>query len=378
MNIAQSRTKGSSGSWISGSPQTVFLLRHGESFYNAGGPDKHIPFLARKYKDAPLTEKGLHEAQSVAEKLEALLNGTHAPGTPEEEALVALTESGGCAFASPLTRAVQTALVALGPLFRRRPELRLVLDPNLRESVDTVHWDSVGDSHLEDIKRKAMTKLGELGVAGRSAAEAASSVIVDASATSGQWWSTSEESHEDLNCRITAFLHTVRTSTCPVAVLAGHSSLFRDTFRDFWEPGPESYVPAWFRGTSQEWLTAVRTRGATKLATEDLRSRKLMNLGMAAMSLEGPADHPVLKQVRLMLDTRIQELKYKECADGMGWRLSEDGQSSKKGKPYCACRWGLVCSSPGSECQQDMSEWPYPQSNNIFRKDCQSCSCQRL
>mmetsp|Transcript_81566 Transcript_81566/g.212786 ORF Transcript_81566/g.212786 Transcript_81566/m.212786 type:complete len:418 (+) Transcript_81566:60-1313(+) len=376
--IAQSRANSSVGSRAPGSPQTLFFLRHGQSVYNAAGPDKHLPLVGRQYKDAPLTKRGLREAQSVAEKLEALLNGTSAPGTPEEEALVGLTGPGGCAFASPLTRAVQTALVALGPIFRRRPQLKLVLDPNLRESVDELHWDSIGDSHLEDIKRKAVAKLEKLGEDGKAAAEAATSVVVDASATSGEWWSTSKESHADLNGRITSFLRTVRTSGCPIAILAGHSSLFRDTFRDFWEPGPQSYVPAWFRGTSQEWFTAVRTQGTNTLPTKDLQSRKLMNLGLAGMSLEGPADHPVLRQVRLMLDTRIQEKKYKDCADGAGWRLSEDGEGSQKGRPYCACRWGLVCSSPRGECHEDMAEWPYPKNENVFRKHCKSCSCERV
>lgn len=380
--IAQSRTNGTSGSSSARPPQTVFLLRHGQSTYNVGGLDKHVPGFGSNYIDAPLTESGLYEALTVADKLEALLNGTHAPGTKEEEDLVALTRPGGCAYASPLTRAVQTALVALGPLFQRNPQLKLVLDPNMRESVDKLHWDSVGDSFLEDIKRKALAKLEGLGDAGRGAAEAAKSVTVDASATAQQWWSDGEESHDSLEERITTFFRTVRLSECRIAIVAGHSNLFRDTFKSLWKPGPESYIPAWYRGTSQEWLTAVSTGVAATLPADDLKSKKLANLGLAGMSMDGPIATsgfmPLLMRVRLMLDTRVQELTYKQCAHGMGWRLAVDGQNGKKGRQYCACRWGLVCSSPGSECQEGMSEWPYPQSENVFNKDCKSCNCVSL
>jgi broad specificity phosphatase PhoE len=361
--------------------KVVFLLRHGQSNYNAGGLDKHVPGLASNYKDAPLTETGLYEALTVADKLEALLNGSRAPGTQEEEDLVALTGPGGCAYASPLTRAVQTALVALGPLFQRNSQLKLVLDPNMRESVDKLHWDSVGDSHLEEIKRKALARLEGLGDAGRGAAEAAKSVTVDASATAGQWWSDSEDSRDSLEERIETFFRTVSLSECRIAIVAGHSGLFRDTFKDLWKPGPESYIPAWYRGTSQEWLTVVSTGGAATLPADDLQSKKLANLGLAGMSLNPQpigSSKPILSRVRLMLDTRIQELTYKECAHGMGWRLAVDGQNGKKGRQYCACRWGGVCSSPGSECQEGMSEWPYPQSENVFNKDCKSCSCVSL
>merc|ERR1719401_264985 len=177
--------------------------------------------------DAPLTETGLREAQVVAEKLEALLGGNHTPGTAQEEALVAVAKSGGCVFASPLTRAVQTALVALGPIFQKRPELKLVLDPNMRESVDKVHWDSVGDSHLDEIKAKALAKLKELGPAGEKAAHAAGAIAVDASATKEQWWSDVEETEAQLEERIKHFLSTIRAGACQRAVVVGHSSLFR-------------------------------------------------------------------------------------------------------------------------------------------------------
>jgi len=382
-HIAQSGTNGTGGSSWAKDPQVVFFLRHGQSTFNAGSLGKHVPLSDSSYKDSPLTETGLYQALTVAEKLEALLSGTHAPGTQEEEDLVALTGPGGCAYASPLTRAVQTALVALGPLFRRNPQLKLVLDPNMREHVGPPwDWASAGDSFLEEIKRKALAKLEGLGDAGRGAAEAAKSVTVDASATARQWWSDGEESDDSIEERIKTFFRKVRMSECRIVIVAGHSSLFRDTFQDLWKPGPESYMPAWYRGTSQEWLTAVSTGGAATFPADDLQSKKPENLALVGMSLDGPIDtfgfEPVLRRARLMLDTRVQGLPYKPCSHGMGWRLAVDGQNGKEGRQHCACRWGWVCSSPESECQVGMSEWPYPQSENVFNEDCRSCSCVSL
>eukprot|EP00966_Prymnesium_polylepis_P231792 5362487-Prymnesium_polylepis.2 len=71
--------------------------------------------------DHPLNQQGRTQAEGLQASLSA--------GGSDADALMA-SELVMC---SPLTRAVQTCLIGLAPMLTQRPDVPLLLNPNLRE-----------------------------------------------------------------------------------------------------------------------------------------------------------------------------------------------------------------------------------------------------
>lgn len=350
------------------SSMKVFYVRHGESEYNSGGFGKHLPYFGEAYRDAPLTAKGVEQAKAVAKHIEAILSEQHGGSIPEElEDLV----QADCIISSPLTRALQTCLVAMGPLLKRRPELFVALDPDTRESVDGVHWDAVGEAIGNGIKARAVE--GLQNVTGDAALVAqAEQVVVDASIAMDKWWSDAKDSEHEIQQRVKESLQKLQAHQCCRAVVVSHSGFIRDAFKNLWTPEPTSYIPSWFRGDFAAWKEAVQDpiHPAAAQPPDHLTSHKLENLGIVSVVVGDSFD---FARPRLLFDTRILEIKDKLCADGKGWRLSENGQGGVKTKNYCACHWGLRCK--GSQCLVDMEGWRYPYAENVFWKFCEKCKC---
>ena len=86
--------------------KTVYLVRHGESVWNAAQANKDVVAMLSAV-DHPLNETGRSQAERLAEHLAA-------GGSEAEEVLKATL-----VVCSPLTRAIQTCLVGLAPLLAR-------------------------------------------------------------------------------------------------------------------------------------------------------------------------------------------------------------------------------------------------------------------
>jgi hypothetical protein len=125
--------------------KTVYLVRHGESVWNAAQASKDVVAMLSAV-DHPLNDTGRSQAESLARHLAA-------GGSEAEEVLKATL-----VVCSPLTRAIQTCLVGLAPLLAREGGACSVqLNPNAREKRNFGGKDSsgkhVGDAITADLER---------------------------------------------------------------------------------------------------------------------------------------------------------------------------------------------------------------------------------
>lgn len=355
--------------------QSVLFIRHGESEYNKAGFIKHIPLLSRGYIDAPLTQVGVQQALKVAAQLSDMLEGGAIGSAPHELREMAMPD---CIFSSPLTRALQTCLLALAPILRRRPQLIVTLDPDLRETVDKMHWDSVGKATGTLIMDQAVDKMqqtlndapeeirGEFSRWWSDDWQTTWRRMVNASQAEANWWSDAAESDKVVKERAAMFVRGLRgRPACRRSIVVGHSAAIRALFQTHWEVDAASYVPQWFRGSSASWNLAIQSGSANMQPAEDLTKRKLSNVGLASMSLAGPPESSRLHEARLLLDTHIEGASRKTCDAGRGSLVGT----------LCACRWGLECKSPKRQCGEGIGAWSGTDAVNLFAAACKDCTC---
>jgi len=338
----------------------VFFLRHGESEFNAAGLSSKF---SSSLTDAPLTKRGIEQATLVASQLQ------QGHEMPEMQDLL----QADCIFASPLTRAVQTALIALKPLLRQGKILKLL--PDAREAVDCCHWDSVGAAVGDNITARALRLLGA------REAEELQNVTVDSSLATSKWWADRSESSSMVKARLRRMLEMLLGSQeCNSIIVVGHSTAIKEMFQLAWNPENMSYIPSWYRGSVQEFQHSLRN-GATPLPL-DPSSKKVTNLGLVGAKLkEGPS----LTEARLLLDTGLVGMEEKRCADGLGVWVAEDGQTKRRNgrhRNHCACGFGLHCAG---SCDHSMNDWKYKfaqvnvttlkEVNHVFHESCTDCKC---
>lgn len=192
--------------------RTVYLIRHGESRYNAGVKQRSLLALVGE-KDHGLSQRGVEQCLALRARIQERL----AVGDEDALAISGAAE----ALSSPLRRALQTAHLALG-------SSRLVALADGREhcAFPVLSRDSVGTrrSLLEDELKKELPQ-----------------VSVDVSSIDKEvWWTVAERSQsvqQRLN-RLLLDLHQ-RAEEQP-AVFVGHSRAIREIFRQF-APDPDGY-----------------------------------------------------------------------------------------------------------------------------------------
>eukprot|EP00048_Salpingoeca_helianthica_P000309 m.40751 g.40751 ORF g.40751 m.40751 type:complete len:503 (+) comp10390_c0_seq1:113-1621(+) len=278
--------------------KVVFLIRHGESEWNAAVSDMALHKMLAQV-DHPLNTVGVNQAQRLAslwhqhrhregdceqqqqqheeegsqgqeqgqEESEAQSSQHHQtppeqqpqdqqqdrqqdqqqeqdqqqPPVPEPDARsMHISEFVGAeaVLCSPLTRAVQTALVALHahPTLTRRG---LVLLPPARELKRSYAVDVVGGAVGEEIVSRCLVLL-ERASPGISAACRLEEIkgCVDASAAEGTWWTRlhSTDSPTAIALRLHDVLCRIRYSPARSVILVGHSLFFRELLKQHLSP----------------------------------------------------------------------------------------------------------------------------------------------
>lgn len=248
--------------------KTVYLVRHGESVWNAAQASKDVVAMLSAV-DHPLNDTGRSQAESLARHLAA-------GGSEAEEVLKATL-----VVCSPLTRAIQTCLVGLAPLLAREGGARSVqLNPNAREKRNFGGKDSsgkhVGDAITADLERS----MYELYPAAGKAEELLRPRF-DLELVQTQWWLGQKEEEAHVVARTDELLAQLRYCEATSIVLVGHSHYFRELFRNFMPEAAQSAAP-------------------------ELLKKKLSNGGMVAVDLNW-ADQPEkpVASVRLLFDTEL-------------------------------------------------------------------------
>ncbi|OLP87958.1 Ras-related protein Rab-18 [Symbiodinium microadriaticum] len=249
----------------------VFLVRHGESTWNLAAKRLDLWTMFRQV-DHALTTVGVEQASRLrSSTLTARRNGdVDAEQFLSPQSLV---------FASPLSRAVATSIVALGL------ERKITLLPDARELA--YPWcgpDSIGAATGSDIAERALQDLSKVDSAycQPPMAEAAAKMI-DASAATGIWWSRFREPKGQMQQRLQNLLSRLRPadSPSPASVLVCHSLLIQRLFKDFASPRMEVDMP--------ELLS-------------QLRASKLQNCGVVKVLLD---DNRLISSAQLMFGTKL-------------------------------------------------------------------------
>lgn len=230
------------------SRRCIFLIRHAQSRWNEAREARNYPGLMAF--DHPLTSEGIKQCEELRGKwLEAcrLSNGDHQPeqgdlievggmdnlsdpregaGDSDEALWAKAFARADLLVSSPLTRAVETAVVAL----EGHQERKLRLQPNAREAKGRGGLDSVGKCMGREIVRRCEEKLKE-SMGPERARECLASWTIDTEECESEWWTGPDDadSDEEVDERVRDLLQCLCFSAetpASSAVVVGHSNLF--------------------------------------------------------------------------------------------------------------------------------------------------------
>ena len=209
------------------SPKTVVFIRHAESHWNRAAKPKrpHLFLLALLGRDHTLTSKGYAQAAALQEALRECK--AHGAGNG-----LAAAHDAGTVWISPLTRALQTALVGLLPVLTREPAPPPVrLRPLIKEQRSSIaSRDNVGAGTGENIFRRACARLARLPA---PPVEASLSAMRDVGARSDlaevqqPWWYPRRENRRALHVRTSALIDELRADEHATVVVVSHSNFLK-------------------------------------------------------------------------------------------------------------------------------------------------------
>lgn len=202
----------------------VYLLRHGQSGWNKAQHEMDLKGLAGF--DHPLSREGINQARTFNEAWST-------PGEDGSDAARRQQEfrQAASVFSSPLTRAVQTCLLALRghPALGAAPVrlLECAREVNSVGGVDSVGI-AVGEAIEARVRKEFVEAIGEAETAQTM------SSICPYSCSTGEWWSRAgtSESKQEIRTRIAHLLNALVAAPGEACVLVGHSLLFCELFRE--------------------------------------------------------------------------------------------------------------------------------------------------
>jgi len=262
--------------------RTVFFVRHAESVWNAAQSKKHYHKMARE-TDHPLSVRGARQAKDLSERLATASNGKQLD--PELAAFL----KPDIVYTSPLTRAVQTAVLALGPSLTEPGGLgEVAFMPNAREKHNFGGMDTVskktGVSILYSVLDKLRSLTGELK---NDVVDTFAKLHFDISEVEEQWWTAgSSESSAQVHARTKEFMAQLLYSPHRSAVVVGHSHFFRSVISKY---------------LAEEFKT--KEPSLSQLAS----ANKLMNCGVLCLELDPlkGLDNGPITDMKLILGSEI-------------------------------------------------------------------------
>jgi len=255
--------------------KTIYMVRHGESVWNEAQADKDVVAMLSDV-DHPLNEVG----RAQAEKLSEQLGGTSAEAAAMRGAALVIC--------SPLTRAVQTCLIALAPMLDKSPRA-VCLNPALREKRNFGGKDSSGKWVGAELGEGVKSSMAALYSDDPGRGATLSAPPLDLHLVQNKWWLGSAESKEAVGERVEDMVEQVRHCPEETIVLVGHSHYFRELLGGF----------------RHESCSLVGADGEAADAA-DLSSKKLSNAGVAKceFDFEGSPATPVVS-VALLFGTTL-------------------------------------------------------------------------
>lgn len=292
----------------------IFMIRHGESAWNVAEKDpvREMRQLVTKM-DHFLSAKGREQASELALKIESWLNATARQSDTSFSTASEDTKmhqdflEAEAIFASPLARALQTALLCL----RTHPTAQndgLKLRSELREVKSYWGRDTQSKSRHHEIVERSFENFKKNGLD----IDALQEIQVDTGNTRHEWWDTGLEHPESLNTRTREILTQVKLSPHSKVIMVTHSILVKQliishAFRD---------------GSVQPPLV------------QQLMKTKLPNCGVLAMRANFNLDVDCcIDKVALLFDTQLPH-------EGPGDRTFMNTPSSAFSSPSVSAQLG--------------------------------------
>jgi len=260
--------------------RTVFFVRHGESVWNKAQEQLQLNEMVSTM-DHPLSAKGRAQAESLSQRIAKAA----ARGRPELAGLLRPE----AVYVSPLTRAIQTAVIALGPaITQAKGHTNMFLMANAREKQNFGGLDSRPTMTGIGVLQRSLDELKALYQGDEAEIiETFNQLHFDVRDVEGIWWEeAASENKDQLQVRMDEFMSQLLYSPHQSVVVVGHSHFFREVFR--------RYLSSDFKDQNN------------KLATE-ITKQKLMNCGVARLELDptrGVGGEPIMN-VQLVLETTL-------------------------------------------------------------------------
>jgi broad specificity phosphatase PhoE len=198
-----------------GETRTVYLVRHGESAYS---------------RDHPLSERGRNQAEGLGVRL--------AKAAKQNQAVTAPLLRPDVIYTSPLSRTVQTAAIAFGPLVMKLNGLNeIVLMANARELKSwggSDHRSTYLSDSIVDVARQGLKELYPKDTDPAGVVDNFTKMQFDTNEVQDNWWSESNtESSVELAWRLQEFMSQLLYTPHKTAVVVGHSHFFQQVIRAF-------------------------------------------------------------------------------------------------------------------------------------------------
>eukprot|EP00629_Pelagomonadales_sp_RCC1024_P000992 CAMPEP_0119276552 /NCGR_PEP_ID=MMETSP1329-20130426/15626_1 /TAXON_ID=114041 /ORGANISM="Genus nov. species nov., Strain RCC1024" /LENGTH=290 /DNA_ID=CAMNT_0007276985 /DNA_START=201 /DNA_END=1069 /DNA_ORIENTATION=- len=213
--------------------KTVYFLRHGESQWNEAQANRN-PFEMFGKFDHALTAEGVAQAEALA----ARIRKTSMLSAERRD-----FEAATIVYCSPLTRALQTGLIALQdhPCLRPRGG-GVVLVPACRELCYPVGgFDSIKGTTGQEILKRVIRRASKV-VASKSVVPITKGTVkVDVEEAEEDWWGP--EGARAVADRLQSFMDRLRGAEDDAIIVVGHSLFFRTVFDNFAAPAAKRKVP---------------------------------------------------------------------------------------------------------------------------------------
>lgn len=236
-------------------PKTVFLVRHGESSWNKAQSKLDLYEMGRQ-TDHPLSPDGRTQAEKLNELIE---QDTQLPELLKPDIV----------YVSPLTRAIQTAVIGLRKVLEASGGGHLVLMANAREKQNFGGFDSQPQQTGAGVIKRTLDELVLLyqdHKNSKSMVDGFKKLKFDTHEVEGRWWNpVAAESEEQVKIRLAEFMAQLKYSSHRNIVVVGHSHFFRAVFKGFLADS--------FREKQKDFAT-------------ELSTKKICNCGVARLSLD--------------------------------------------------------------------------------------------
>jgi broad specificity phosphatase PhoE len=254
--------------------RTVYFVRHGESSWNKAQSKLDLYEMGRQ-TDHPLSSKGREQA----EELSSLVNEAQDNDLLHPDVI----------YVSPLTRAIQTAVIGLRSVLAQPDFGHLVLMANAREKQNFGGFDSKPCCTGSNVLKRTLDELVLLYKGQKGADEvvkAFQKLKIDTAEVEDRWWhNVQAESPAQLKGRLSEFMAQLKYSPYKSIVVVGHSHFFRAVFKEF--------VSDSFKERRKDFA-------------DQLSKMKLSNCGVARLSLDPSVEQGgPITDVELILGTHL-------------------------------------------------------------------------